>query len=67
MEERISKKSKDGQVSFTCRSEINGVKMDWSFLDKIIDDYDNGRPMINTKGETFDSFDKIFGEPEDNA
>ncbi len=39
--ERKERVSKDGKMSFTYKKVINGVEMDFSFLDNILDDYDN--------------------------
>lgn len=38
---RVNKVSKDGKMSYNAKTEINGVKMDWSFIDEIIEKYNN--------------------------
>ena len=39
--ERKKRVSKDGKASYSVKKVINGVKMDFSFLDNIMDNYDS--------------------------
>ena len=39
--ERKERVSKDGKASYSVKKVINGVKMDFSFLDNIMDNYDS--------------------------
>ncbi len=50
--ENKEKVSKDGKMSYTIKKVINGVEMDFSFLDNIIDDYD--KSLDNESQELFD-------------
>ncbi len=44
--------SKDGKMIYTIKKEVNGVEMDFSFLDNIIDNYD--KSLDNESQELFD-------------
>lgn len=38
---RTEKTSKDGKMKFSGKTEIDGKKVNWDFLNDIINDYDN--------------------------
>lgn len=59
MENRVTKTSKDGNISFTGKAEIGGKPADWSFIEDIINQFDTG-----PRESVFFRFTETYNEKE---
>jgi len=55
---RTTRTSNDGKMSFSAKNEINGVEMNWDFLNEIMDGYDN---KTDIEGDELFGFENKHG------